>query len=145
MLNHAFSKLFTWHRNIFLLKSNFNLDVLYILHFKKFPAFSILGHMASWEPGQPGLLTKCENGGHVYGKPVNPILNSTYTFMTSFFNEVMDVFPDSLVHLGGDEVSTKCWYVGRYYHFIYMYHQTKIGNYICTALLFFQGKRHGHR
>ena len=84
----------------------------------------------SWEPGQPGLLTKCENGGHVYGKPVNPILNSTYTFMTSFFNEVMDVFPDSLVHLGGDEVSTKCWYVGRYYLYIYIYHQTKIGNYI---------------
>ena len=77
--------------------------------------------MASWEPGQPGLLTKCENGGHVYGKPVNPILNSTYTFMTSFFNEVMDVFPDSLVHLGGDEVSTKCWYVGRYYFFYFLY------------------------
>ena len=107
-----------------------------LLHFKKVPAFSILGHMASWEPGQPGLLTKCENGGHVYGKPVNPILNSTYTFMTSFFNEIMDVFPDSLVHLGGDEVSTKCWYVGRYYYFIYMYHQTKIGNYILHYFFF---------
>ena len=96
--------------------------------------------MASWEPGQPGLLTKCENGGHVYGKPVNPILNSTYTFMTSFFNEVMDVFPDSLVHLGGDEVSTKCWYVGRYYFFFIfcIYHQTKIGDH--TALHFFSGK-----
>ena len=88
--------------------------------------------MASWEPGQPGLLTKCENGGHVYGKPVNPILNSTYTFMTSFFNEIMDVFPDSLVHLGGDEVSTKCWYVLcrkiLFFLFFCIYHQTKIGD-----------------
>ena len=84
----------------------FNLPTYCIL---KISRLFNLGHMASWEPGQPGLLTKCENGGHVYGKPVNPILNSTYTFMTSFFNEVMDVFPDSLVHLGGDEVSTKCW------------------------------------
>jgi N-acetyl-beta-hexosaminidase len=29
--------------------------------------------------------------------------------LASFFKEVMDVFPDNLLHLGGDEVDTKCW------------------------------------
>ena len=104
--------------------------------------------MASWEPGQPGLLTKCENGGHVYGKPVNPILNSTYTFMTSFFNEVMDVFPDSLVHLGGDEVSTKCWYVlcrKILFFFIFLYISSDQNRRPYCITFFFQGKRHGHR
>ena len=41
--------------------------------------------------------------------PVNPILNSTYAFMKKFFHEVMTVFPDELLHLGGDEVNTNCW------------------------------------
>ena len=54
----------------------------------------------------PGLLTKCfEN---VLG-PVNPAKTSTYTFMKRFFDEIMQVFPDSLLHLGGDEVDTHCW------------------------------------
>ena len=64
------------------------------------------GHTRSWENGHPGLLTKCFNG--VLG-PVNPILDSTYSFMKRFFHEVMKVFPDELLHLGGDEVNTKCW------------------------------------
>ena len=54
----------------------------------------------------PGLLTQCfEN---TLG-PVNPARNSTYDFMKRFFQEVMQVFPDSLLHLGGDEVDTQCW------------------------------------
>ena len=31
--------------------------------------------------------------------------------MREFLNEVMVTFPDELLHLGGDEVDTKCWYV----------------------------------
>ena len=64
------------------------------------------GHTRSWENGHPGLLTKCFDG--VLG-PVNPILNSTYAFMKKFFHEVMTVFPDGLLHLGGDEINTNCW------------------------------------
>ena len=67
-----------------------------------------IGHTQSWELGNPGLLTKCFDGAL---GPVNPIQNSTYEFMDKFFNEVLDVFPDELLHLGGDEVATECWYV----------------------------------
>ena len=73
------------------------------------------GHADSWELGHPGILTKCNtlNGlmnkqGWNYG-PMNPIKEEVYTFLTSFFKEVATIFPDKLMHLGGDEVGTSCW------------------------------------
>ncbi|KAA8584372.1 hypothetical protein FQN60_008157 [Etheostoma spectabile] len=54
------------------------------------PEFDTPGHTQSW------------------GK-VNPILNTTYDFMSQFFKEISTVFPDAYVHLGGDEVDFTCW------------------------------------
>ena len=80
-----------------------------------------LGHADSWELGHPGLLTECntknkkkrgmqakEDDVWPYG-PMNPIKESVYAFLKSFFGEITTVFKDNLLHLGGDEVGTSCW------------------------------------
>ncbi|MGH0115361.1 UNVERIFIED_CONTAM: hypothetical protein FKN15_006789 [Acipenser sinensis] len=61
--------------------------------------------------GQPGLLTACYKGPVPSGTfgPVNPMLNTSYQFMSMLFNEISSVFPDSYLHLGGDEVNFACW------------------------------------
>ena len=48
-----------------------------------------------------------------YG-PINPTLDSTFTFLKKFFSEVAEKFPDQYLHLGGDEVHASCWYVKRF-------------------------------
>ena len=40
---------------------------------------------------------------------MNPVSSETYSFMTELLQEVKDVFPDSHIHLGGDEVEFECW------------------------------------
>lgn len=78
------------------------------------PEFDSPGHTLSWGNAMTTLLTPCYK--NVSGKlvpngfgPVNPILESTYKFLKQFFTEVVHVFPEKFVHLGGDEVSFACW------------------------------------
>ncbi|CAL4094455.1 unnamed protein product, partial [Meganyctiphanes norvegica] len=74
------------------------------------PEFDTPGHTQSWL-GQPGLLTKCYlNTGAPNGfGPIDPTNPSNYEFLEKLFAEITGVFPEHFVHLGGDEVDTKCW------------------------------------
>ncbi|KAF7663274.1 hypothetical protein LDENG_00215050 [Lucifuga dentata] len=75
------------------------------------PEFDSPGHTKSWGKGQSDLLTRCYRGATPSGTfgPVNPALPSTYRFMSRLFKEVSSLFPDSYIHLGGDEVDFSCW------------------------------------
>ena len=68
----------------------------------------------STDLGHPGLLTACKdrNGVNtgVYG-PLDISKSSTFEFLSNLFDEIYTVFPDEMIHLGGDEVELDdCWY-----------------------------------
>lgn len=60
-----------------------------------------------------GLLAECRDlQGHVVpSNIVDPTLDRNYIFIKNFFDEVLSVFPERFIHLGGDEVVAwlDCW------------------------------------
>jgi len=79
------------------------------------PEFDTPGHSESWGIGHPDILTECgaSSGVGKYG-PIEPTNESTYLFMDKLYKEIKEVFPDSYVHLGGDEVDKRCWQSNQY-------------------------------
>lgn len=86
------------------------------------PEFDIPAHTASWGKGYPELTIPCprlvnadrlgnihmvEHGIDLVG--MHPLKESTYTFLGEFLPEVFELFPDTYIHFGGDEVNKECW------------------------------------
>lgn len=74
------------------------------------------GHTLSWGRGDPRLLTECHDAkGRATGGlgPLDPTRAHTYTVLWRLLREVSARFPDSFMHLGGDEVPLHCWKVRR--------------------------------
>lgn len=66
------------------------------------------GHSLSWGRGISGILTECIGISDKYG-PMDPSLPKVYEFLSQFFDEISEVFPERYIHLGGDEVPFDCW------------------------------------
>ena len=86
------------------------------------PEFDVPGHTASWGRGYPELTIPCPSdvvgdwGNKVPMKEhgidrvaLHPLKNSTYVFLNNLFKEIFLLFPDPVVHIGGDEVNKECW------------------------------------
>ena len=88
------------------------------------PEFDLPSHAASWGRGYPELeltvmcpeLIKDDSGSNVPMQEhgidrvsLNPLNNQTYLFISNLLNDVLESFPDTYIHIGGDEVNTQCW------------------------------------
>ncbi|KAK3603826.1 hypothetical protein CHS0354_042831 [Potamilus streckersoni] len=76
------------------------------------PEFDSPGHSYSWGLSRPDLLTQCYQGDHAvdgYLGPMDPSKNETFRFLKNLFKEILHVFKDQYIHLGGDEVPMTCW------------------------------------
>ncbi|KAK4884745.1 hypothetical protein RN001_001016 [Aquatica leii] len=73
--------------------------------------FDTSGHTRSWGEAFPELLSPCYRNNVPTGQYglVDPTNNFTYEFMENLLTEVVDVFPDNVLHLGADEVEFECW------------------------------------
>ncbi|HEY4110851.1 family 20 glycosylhydrolase [Puia sp.] len=47
--------------------------------------------------------------GALFSKPICPCLPATYQFAQDIYTEIMDIFPSTYLHIGGDEVDRTLW------------------------------------
>lgn len=74
------------------------------------PEIDSPAHSLSWSfaPGMEEIAMRCPVWANYNGQ-LNPTLNKTYDVVKGILNDVSNLFPDSILHLGGDEVSYTCW------------------------------------
>ena len=70
------------------------------------PEVDMPGHAVSWGAGYPELLTQCNPK---FVAPLDVTRNETLAAVSALLTEIADIFPDALLHVGGDEVATDCW------------------------------------
>ena len=68
------------------------------------PEIDTPGHGAAWCAGMPEICpsARCR-------EPLDPSTNATFDAIGAVLRDLATAFPDAYVHLGGDEVNTKCW------------------------------------
>jgi N-acetyl-beta-hexosaminidase len=79
------------------------------------PEFDMPAHTAAWFVGYPHLASsqkrsyQLENTWGVQNATMDVTRQSTYDFLSEFFNEMTRVFPDEYFHIGGDECVPHEW------------------------------------
>ncbi|WP_445738184.1 beta-N-acetylhexosaminidase [Mariniflexile sp.] len=79
------------------------------------PEFDVPGHATAILTAYPELGSKdnytytTERFSGVFDPTLNPIKDSTYTFLENLFTEMTPLFPDDYFHIGGDENAGKHW------------------------------------
>ncbi|XP_024543671.1 beta-hexosaminidase 3 [Selaginella moellendorffii] len=68
------------------------------------PEIDVPGHARSWGVGYPALWPSqnCKT-------PLDISKNFTFEVIDGIFSDLSKVFPFELLHIGGDEVNTRCW------------------------------------
>ncbi len=78
------------------------------------PEFDVPGHSASWLVGYPELAAgpgpfEIIRRWGVFDPCMDPTKEEVYTFLDNFIGEMVGLFPDECLHIGGDEVNGKLW------------------------------------
>lgn len=78
------------------------------------PEFDLPGHSASWLAAYPDLAVgtracSVETRWGVFDARLDVTSESVYVFLDRFFAEMSSLFPDPVVHIGGDEVPGREW------------------------------------
>ncbi|XP_055837023.1 beta-hexosaminidase subunit beta-like isoform X2 [Episyrphus balteatus] len=73
------------------------------------PEFDTPAHTASWGASHPEIMTECFGKHNGQLGPFNPTSRQTFNVLDKFFSEIKDLFPDTYIHIGGDEVDSACW------------------------------------
>ena len=78
------------------------------------PEFDIPGHSTSWLVGYPELGSapgpySIERRPGIFEPALDPTREEVYKFLDTFLGEMAGLFPDSYLHIGGDENEGKQW------------------------------------
>jgi hexosaminidase len=78
------------------------------------PEFDMPGHTTSWFVGHPELASApgpyaLAREWGVHDAAMDPTREEVYRFIDRFIGEMARLFPDSYLHIGGDEVTGKDW------------------------------------
>jgi hexosaminidase len=72
--------------------------------------FDVPGHAAAWGVGDPSLVVTCPKySRNINNIPLDVTKQHTYDVLNGFLNEMVTLFTDQYIHLGGDEVVYGCW------------------------------------
>eukprot|EP01123_Difflugia_compressa_P014899 TRINITY_DN8118_c0_g2_i1.p1 TRINITY_DN8118_c0_g2~~TRINITY_DN8118_c0_g2_i1.p1 ORF type:complete len:341 (-),score=66.56 TRINITY_DN8118_c0_g2_i1:83-961(-) len=77
------------------------------------PEFDMPGHNYAYGLGVPNLILDCPIARPVETEynaaSFDPTSPQVYEFLEVFLSEMSTLFPDSVMHVGGDEVVYECW------------------------------------